>query len=215
MLSYVVERLRRVKNADSIILATTDKPLDDPLIDFCRKENLAYFRGSEEDVLDRFLRAGRECKADVIVRITADCPLNDPAIIDQVIAYFLKESPKYDYVSNTAVRTYPRGMDVEVFSMHSFEKIAKLAQLPEEREHVTPYYYRHPELFNLGSLLQSKNESDYRLTVDTQEDFRLISAIIQEIYPRKPDFNLEDIIAVLQKHPDWLKINAHIQQKAL
>ena len=215
LIAYLLERLRRVKNADAIVLATTVNPLDDQLVDFSKNQKLPYFRGSEEDVLDRFYQCAREFKADVIVRITGDCPLIDPAVIDQVIHYYLKNTASLDYASNTEQRTFPRGMDVEVFSFASLEKVAAEAKRTEEREHVTPYYYRHPELFRIGSVTRPKDESRYRWTVDTAEDFKLVATILENIYPKKPDFTLEDLLELFNEHPEWIKINAQVKQKML
>lgn len=213
MLSYQLERLRRVSLADEIVLATSTNPLDMQLVDFCKQEELPFFRGSEEDVLERFLEAARQYKADVIVRNTADCPLSDPVIIDKVIATFLEGS--YDYVTNSPNCNYPRGTDVEVFSMQTLERVAREANRPEEREHVTPYYYRHPELFKLRKVLHPTDLSSYRLTVDTLEDFALITQIFESLYPKKPQFSLGDVVEMLQQHPEWVAINAHVKQKGL
>jgi len=213
LLSFLLERLRRVKKSNLIVLATTINPADDVLMDFAVKEHLPFFRGSEEDVLDRFLQAGRIYSADVLVRITADCPLIDPALIDEIIDFFLSHS--YDYVSNVLSRTYPRGMDVEVFSMPSFEKVSQMAKQADEREHVTPYYYRHKELFKLGYVRSPVDYSYLRLTVDTPDDFTLIKTILEEIYPSNPNFTLQDLLDQFKKHPEWLAINAHVEHKQI
>lgn len=215
LIGYLLERLRRVRNADAIVLATTTNPLDDALVDFSKKNHLPYFRGSEEDVLDRFYQCAKTNAADVIVRITGDCPLIDPAVIDLVIEHYLKNRASLDYVSNTEKRTFPRGFDVEVFSFESLQKVASEAGKPEEREHVTPYYYRHPDLFRIGSVTRPVDESRYRWTVDTQDDFKLISTVLENIYPEKPNFTFNDLLELFQRHPDWIKINVHVQQKIL
>lgn len=213
LLSYLVERLKRVKKVDQLVLATTTNPSDDVLMEFCVKEHLPFFRGSEENVLDRFLQTARIYKGEVIVRITADCPLIDPAIVDEAIDFFLNHP--YDYVSDVLTRTYPRGMDVEVFSISSFEKVAKEAQREDEKEHVTPYYLRHPEQFKLGQVTSKENNSHLRLTVDTPEDFTLIKTLLEELYPKNRKFTLEDILKTLKAHPEWVQINAHVKQRIL
>lgn len=216
MISYLVERLWRVSKANEVVLATTTNPQDIQLVAYSQKEKLPFYRGSEEDVLDRFLQAARQHHADVIVRITADCPLMDPALVDQAIEHFLKGD--FDYISTRLDEQcrFPRGMDVEVFSMKTFEAVAEEAKLPEEREHVTLYYYRHPEKFKLGSVVNQKLDlSKYRLTVDTPEDFELIGTLLEYLYPRKKAFDLGDIAAALLQHPEWAEINAHIRQKAI
>lgn len=213
MLAYQLERLRRVKQADEIVLATTTHPRDDVLEAFSQREKLACYRGSEEDVLDRFLQAARAHQAAVIVRITADCPCIDPATIDRAIETFL--AGDYDYLANLPHCNFPRGTDVEVFSMASFEKVAQGAKLPEEREHVTPYYYRHPELFKLGRVVHPVDLSRYRWTVDTPEDFQLMTLVFQFLYPKNPQFSLDDLAKAFQEHPEWVAINANVKQKVL
>jgi spore coat polysaccharide biosynthesis protein SpsF len=215
LLTYEIERLQRVTLADEVIIATTTNPLDQGVVDFCHHLQIPVFRGSEEDVLDRYYQAAKNFGAEVVVRVSGDCPLIDPQIIDEVLAFFLNNFPTYQYVSNTLERTYPRGMDVEVFSFNVLEKAAKAATRPEEREHVTPYIYRHPEWFALANIRCESNESHFRLTVDTIEDFQLVSAILEALYPTNPNFTMHDVLDLLKKHPEWININAHIQQKPL
>lgn len=215
LLSYEIERLKQVKNAQEVIIATTTNQLDQAVIDLCQKEGMGVFRGSEEDVLGRYYEAAVLTKADVIVRITADCPLIDPRIIDKAIALFLDTKSDYDYLSNAQERTYPRGMDVEVFSRKALEKAYDEAHLPEEREHVTLYLYRHPEKFHIGSFKRNLDASSYRLTVDTAEDFALIKIVLEQLYPQNPHFSLEEILKLLENHPEWYALNRHVQQKGV
>lgn len=212
LIVYLFERLRRVGFADDLLVATTTNPKDDVLVDVCDSHQIPYFRGSEEDVLNRFFEAAKFVSADVIVRICADCPLIDPAVIDETICYYLSH-PSNDMVSNVVQRTYPRGMDVEVFSFQSLESTAREACYPEDREHVTSFVYKHPERFRLGSVTYPTNESVYRWTVDTDEDFALISLILEEVYPKNPLFSLGDLLACAKQHPEWNKINASVKQK--
>ena len=207
MLSYQMERLRRVKRADRIVVATSDKPADDALERFCQKEKIAYVRGSEDDVLARYYAAIERFPADIVVRITADCPLIDPALVDEAIGAY-----EPDYVSNMLEKTYPLGMAVEVFSAQALREAHREAQDPAEREHVTPFIYRHPERYRLKSLTMAPNLSHHRWTVDTPEDFELVSRLLKTL---KPHFTLHDVLALLDKHPDWCAINAHVEQKAL
>lgn len=207
MLSYQMERLRRVKRAERIVVATTDQPADDAVERFCQKEKIACVRGSEHDVLARYHLAIERFPADVVVRITADCPLIDPAIVDEAIAAY-----EPDYVSNMLETTYPYGMAVEVFSAQALREVHREAKDPAEREHVTPFIYRHPERYRLRSLTMAPNLSHHRWTVDTPEDFELVSRLLKTL---KPHFTLQDVLAVLDDHPDWCAINAHVEQKAL
>lgn len=207
MLSYQMERLRRVKRAERIVVATTDQPADDAVERFCQKEKIACVRGSEHDVLARYHLAIERFPADVVVRITADCPLIDPAIVDEAIAAY-----EPDYVSNMLETTYPYGMAVEVFSAQALREAHREAKDPAEREHVTPFIYRHPKRYRLRSLTMAPNLSHHRWTVDTPEDFELVSRLLKTL---KPHFTLQDVLAVLDEHPDWCAINAHVEQKAL
>jgi spore coat polysaccharide biosynthesis protein SpsF len=211
LLGYLMDRLKRVKRADQLVVATTQNPQDQKIVDWCTAAGLTVFKGSEEDVLDRYYQTAKEAGAEVVVRVTGDCPLIDPEIVDRVIELFL--SGNYDYVSNVLERTFPRGMDVEVFSFKALEKAALEAKAPEEREHVTPFIYRHPELFRLGNLKGKKNDSKFRLTVDTKEDLMVVSLLIEALYPKKQNFTLEDLLGALQENPEWEKINSHIEQK--
>jgi spore coat polysaccharide biosynthesis protein SpsF len=215
LISFVVERLKRTKLVDQIVMATTLNPKDEKIVQFCQSIDLPFFRGSEHDVLDRYLQAAKSFNAEVIVRISGDCPLIDPAIVDEVIDCFLHHYPNCDYASNTLQRTFPRGMDAEVFSLKSLEKVAHDAKAPEEREHVTPFFYNHPELFKLKSVTKTPDDSRYRWTVDTEEDFLLIKTVLEDIYPRQPKFTCADLLQLFRYHPNWVEINAHIQQKPL
>lgn len=215
LLAYLIDQLKRVERADECVVATSTDPADQVIFSFCRDLGVPCYRGPLDDVLGRYLGAAKQHQAQVIVRICADCPLIDPAIIDRVIGFFLDHSPKYDYVSNCLQRTYPRGQDVEVFLRQALERAEKEAREPEEREHVTPYFYRHPELFRLGSVTGSPDLSHYRWVVDTQEDFAFISNILKTVYPKNPQYGMQDVLKVLTEHPDWIKINAGIQQKTL
>jgi len=213
LLEYQIERLKKVKQADDLVIATTINKSDQPIIELCKKLNINYYRGSEEDVLSRYYEAAKQYQADVIVRVTSDCPLIDPAVVDEVINNFRKSTGKYDYVSNTLERTYPRGMDTEVFSIEALKEAYDKAVLTPEREHVTLYIYSHPEKFRLFSVKYKKDESSHRWTVDTEEDFILIKTILEELYPQKPDFTMEDCLELMVKRPELIKINQHVQQK--
>jgi spore coat polysaccharide biosynthesis protein SpsF len=215
LLHYLVERLKRVKLADMLVLAMTDKIQDDALVTFSNSIDLPFFRGSEDNVLERFFLAAQQFKADIIVRITSDCPLIDPELIDLSLSHFLEKYPHIDYQSNALKRTYPRGMEVEVFTFKSFEKVALEAKKNEEKEHVTPYYYRHPETFNIENIEGNGINSHLRLTVDTIDDFELVRKIIEALYPQKNEFTLSDIVDLLKQNPEWQKINAHVKQKSL
>ncbi len=215
LIGYLIERLRRATLSNALVIATTHNPLDDVLEEYCKTVNCACFRGSEEDVLDRYFQCALKYKADAIVRICADCPLIDPQIIDMVIQRYLDLYPQIDYVANTLKRTYPRGMDTEVFSFQSFKKIHEVALTAPEREHVTPHYYLHAEKYKLDNVAAKENTSNYRLTVDTDDDLKLIRLILEDLYPKNSHFCLNDIVDLMKTHPDWVKINEHVHQKSI
>jgi spore coat polysaccharide biosynthesis protein SpsF len=215
LLEYLMERLKRVEQADAVVILTTTNPNDEPIRAYCEEHKVLCYQGPEDDVLKRYYEVAKKRQPDAIVRITSDCPLIDPKVIDEVIATYKARSTNYDYVSNSLTRTYPRGMDTEIFSYEALEKAFKEAQANEEKEHVTLYMYRHPELFRLMNVAAKKDFSNFRLTVDTEDDFKLIQTLLTKLYPQNPQFTLGDIIDVLQKHPEWVAINAHVEQKPI
>lgn len=215
LLSYLIERIKAAKLADQALIATTTNAEDDAIAQACALYQVPVFRGSALDVLDRYYRAAKTFHADAIVRITGDCPLIDPQIIDSVINYYQEHEPQYDYVSNMLHPGYPRGMDVEIFSFQALEKIHQAAQAPEEREHVTLYFYEHPDLFSLGSVESKQDFSKYRFTVDTEKDFQLVSRLLSTLAPTNPLFTLKDIVDLMEQHPDWFHLNAQVKQKPI
>ncbi|MFP5113728.1 cytidylyltransferase domain-containing protein [Bacillaceae bacterium C204] len=216
LLEFQIERVRKSKLITRVVVATTKKETEQPIIDLCKRLSVDYFRGSEMDVLARYFEAANQYKADVVVRLTSDDPLIDPTIIDKIITEFLSNPSKYDYVSNSIDKTYPLGLDTEVFSMNALKQAYQEAKSPAFREHVTPYIRLHPDKFNIGVVLHPVDLSSYRLTVDTKEDLELISRVLSELYEKKREcFTLEDIIVLLQQHPEWILLNSHIEQKKL
>lgn len=213
LLEYLVERLKQVKAADEVVILTSTDAADDVIANYCKDHNISFFRGSNANVLDRYYQAAQASKPEAIVRITADCPLIDPDVVDEVIKFFKDHS--YDYVSNGLERTYPRGLDTEIFSYKVLEQAWKHAKKDEEKEHVTPYIYRHPELFLVKNLSLQPRADHHRWTVDTPEDFELIKRILENLYPGQPQFRMADVLRLLEKHPDWSQLNAHIEQKIL
>lgn len=213
LLEYQIERLRRIELADELVIATTTNGTDQPIVDLCEKLGVSYYRGSENDVLSRYYEAAQKYGADIIVRVTSDCPLIDPAVIDKVIKYFLDHQGQYDYVSNVLKRTYPRGMDTEVFSFQVLQDINASAVNLLDREHVTRYIYQNPQKYRLGNVRDEEDHSDLRWTVDTQEDFEFIKMILEVIYSSKHMFSFYDCLMLLQQNPELLDINRHVEQK--
>ncbi|MFJ7663187.1 cytidylyltransferase domain-containing protein [Lysinibacillus sp. NPDC097162] len=213
LLSYQLERLQQSNYINDLVIATTINEKDDLIVEFCKKKNILWFRGSEEDVLARYYETAKTFRADTIVRITSDCPIIDVQVVDKAIQYFVDNN--FEYVSNTVERTYPRGLDTEVFTFAVLEKAYKEAVMKRDREHVTAYFYTNPDVFKIGSVRNEVNYSKYRWTVDTEEDFQLIKNIIEKLYNENPQFTLYDTVKLMKANPDWIYINAHIEQKKL
>lgn len=215
LLAYQIERLRRAKLATGIVVATTVNDTDLPIVDLCRRLDIPVSRGSEHNVLARYYEAAKLHHADVIVRVTSDCPVIDPAVIDEVIGFYLDHRAEYDYVSNALTQSYPYGMAVEVFPVKVLEEAHREASAKHEREHVTPFVYTRVHRYRIGHVVHPENRSHHRWTVDTPEDFELVRRIIEALYPEKPEFDTQDILELLKHHPEWSKINTHIKQKKL
>lgn len=213
VLEHDVNRLKKIKNIDKIVIATTTEEKDIEIVSEAERLEINYFRGSENDVLSRYYYAAKEYNADVVVRVTSDCPLLDPDITEAIIQYYIDNMNKYVYVSNTLDRTYPRGLDTEVFSFDALEKAFKEAILESDREHVTPYIWRNGEMFNKFQYKNDKDYSDLRLTLDTEEDLKLIEEVYNYLYYHKNRFNLSDIINLFNIRPELKLINAEIEQK--
>ena len=202
-LFYTINQLKSALKLDKIIVATTQLSEDDKIEEFSIKNGIECFRGEPDNVLDRFYKCAKKYKLDTIVRITADSPLIDPEIMDLAIQIF--NSDKYDYVHNKYPRTFPDGLDVEVFTFNVLEKAWKNAVLPSEKEHVTPYFRNHKEEFKIKSMINEKNLSFHRWTLDYKEDLELIRKIIQKINHRPILIN--DIILLFNKEPSLFEIN--------
>ncbi|MGA2257535.1 MAG: glycosyltransferase family protein [Thermoguttaceae bacterium] len=212
MLARVLARCERAETLSGVVVATTTEPADDVLCDLCMARDWLYYRGSQVDVLDRYYQAARLNRAEIVVRITSDCPVIDPDVIDLTVSEFLRLQPDCDYVSNgEPPRPYPRGQDVEVFHFRALERAWHEACKSAFREHVTPYIYRHPEKFRVAAVQADRDYSDQRWTVDTVEDRALVLKLFEHFGHDR--FGWRDILTVLAEHPEWLEINRHVQQK--
>ncbi len=212
MLGRVIERLRATASIDDVMIATTNLSKDDPIVEECQKHAVSYWRGDESDVLDRYFQSAKTAQADIIVRVTSDCPLIDPEITDKTIRAFLEELP--DYAANTLTRTYPRGLDTEVLSMPALTRTWQQAKEGYEREHVTPYIIEHPAEFRLLSVTGDQDYSGHRWTVDTPEDL----AFIREVYNRlqgRGIFLWREVLNVLRNEPLLQDMNRSVVQKAI
>lgn len=207
MMLLQVERLKRAKSIDQLVVATSDQRCDDTLAKTCQAADLLVHRGALDDVLDRFYTAVAADRPSHIVRLTADCPLADWEVIDKVIASCL--TMEADYASNTLKRTWPDGLDVEVMRFSALEKAWREARTPGEREHVTPYIHRNPDSFRLVNVeKEGEDLSDLRWTVDEPEDFRFVEAVYQELYPSNAEFLTADILELLQRRPELVEIGS-------
>lgn len=214
MLARVVNRTRRAQTLDEVVVATTVQRADEAIVHLCAERGWPCFRGSEEDVLDRYYRAAVAHQADVVVRITSDCPLIEPEIVDRVVHEFLERQPEVDYACNTLPRrTFPRGLDTEVMRFDVLEQAWREDDNPAWREHVTPYIQRHPDLFHIHGIVNEVDYSHMRWTVDTPQDL----AFVRRIYDHfgHDRFSWREVLAALDQHPEWLEINRHVQQKVI
>jgi len=211
MLVWELDQLAAAQNYDRLVVATTTNREDDPIEALCAERGVGCYRGSECDVLSRYAGAARVYLARTVIRVTGDCPLIDPAVVDQVIRLYAEQQPT-DYASNTCARTFPRGCDVEVFSREVLDAANAEATDPAEREHVTPFLYRRPERFRILQYRQERDESHLRWTVDTPEDLELVTRILTSLGTRTGPFHKSEILAILEEHPDWIRINADVRQ---
>jgi spore coat polysaccharide biosynthesis protein SpsF (cytidylyltransferase family) len=213
MLWHVVERTKQAKNIDEVILAIPDTKENDILENFALKNNIKYYRGSEKNVLSRYYETAQKFKSDLIVRITSDGPLIDPAIVDLIIETYLKL--KVDFCSNALKRTFPIGLDAEIFSFKVLEKAYKEAQNTVEKEHPDEYIIRHPELFTRFNVENKKNLSSIRCTVDEIKDLEFVRETYKRLYPKKKMFYMEDVLSLLKKHSELIEINKGVKQKII
>jgi len=211
MLHYLVLRLRAVPSIDAIVLATTSNATDDPLEAFATETGIACFRGSEDDVMQRVVDAAESTAADIVVEITGDCPIIDPEIVEQTIRMF--KAHDADYVGNAQVRSYPDGMDVQVFRLNTLKRSAALTIDRLDREHVTLHIRNHPELFSHVHLVAPPelHWPELGLTLDEPLDYELLKRIIKH-FSDKPLFSCLDAVRLLRDKPQWLAINQFVQR---
>ncbi len=212
MVQRVIERVKAATLLDKVILATTVEERDTPLATLAGSLDVEVFRGSVDDVLDRYYQAAKSFGVEVVVRVTADCPLMDPSIIDRAVTTFLEGD--CDYASTAyPVPTFPDGLDVEVFSIWTLEKAWKGTSLPSEREHVTPYIWKNPHIFRLKNIVNPEDLSAMRWTVDEERDLQFV----REVYCHLDDgtgriFGMNEVLSLLERHPELLEINQGIQR---
>lgn len=214
MLERVVDRTQRAKLLDGIVVATTTEPADHVIEALCQTQNLPCFRGSQDDCLDRYFHAASKHDAGTVVRITADCPLIDPGVVDLVLQEFIDRQPQVDYVSNVfPLRTFPRGLDTEVTRFDVLERAWREDKNPIWREHVTTYIHRNPNIFRIHGVTNDIDYSHMRWTVDTAEDLTFVQRIYGHF--QHDQFSWMDVVHILEKNPQWLDINRHVEQKTI
>ena len=210
VLEHVIGRVQRARRIHRVVVATTVAKEDLPIVRLAARHGIGVFCGSPEDVLDRYYQAARLFGFEHVVRITADCPLIDPAVIDRVVGAYFKG--KADYAANSIQPTYPDGQDVEVFSFKALEQAWQKTRVASQREHVTVFIRRNPKFFKLISVRQAQDLSHWRWTLDEPSDWVLIRNILKYFHRRKPDFTMEDVLRVFKAHPGWGKVNQHIRR---
>lgn len=197
MLSLQVERVRRASTVDRVVVATSVESQDDPVAALCAAEDIGCYRGSEPDVLDRIYQAARRFDADPIVRLTGDDPLADPAVIDRVVGTFLEKD--MDYAANVNPPTFPDGLDVEVVSFKTLERVWREAALPEEREHVTWRIRQNMEQYRTRNVTHAEDLSAMHWAVDTRENFSFIKKVFEKLHPEKPNFTMHDVLSIVEE----------------
>jgi len=206
VLDYLINQLKHSKLLGKIIIATTNLEVDDVIVNFAKKNEIEYFRGESDDVLDRYYQCAKNFSLNNILRITSDSPLVDPTIIDDLIINYQKIS--CDYASTNLIRTYPFGIEAEIFSFHTLEKTWKNAILPSEREHVTPYMKKNSNIFKQFNLRNKIKVPLIRLTIDREEDLKLFRSVISKI-PERPIL-MDNILELYNNEPKLFEINSHI-----
>lgn len=206
MLHHQIERIQRAKLPARLVLATSQNPEDDAVANVGQSAGIDVYRGDLEDVLDRFYRAAEPFAPSHVVRLTGDCPLTDPSIIDAVTRFAVDGD--YDYASNSIQPTFPDGLDVEVATFEALQTAWREATTRSDREHVMPFLHRQPDRFKLGNYENEKDLSALRWTVDEPADFTVVETIYQALYPTKPAFDSGDVLAYLEANPSLVALNS-------
>ncbi len=213
LIEQIINRLNFCKKIDNIVLATTTSKIDDELVDWCQRNGISYFRGDECNVLKRYYDAATEFNSGVIIRVTADDPFKDPQIIDSVVELLLAN--RLDFAYNNAPPSFPEGLDTEVFTYEAIKRAAEADTTDFEKEHVTQYFYHNPQMFRNQNLSYKENISHIRLTIDTEQDFKLAQKIYQELSPNGEMFYLENILALIKENPELLDVNKNVKRSAM
>lgn len=213
MVVQQVRRLNKCRTLEQIQVVTSCEKTDDEVERVLRKTGISVFRGAEDDVLDRFYQSSIPMQPGHVVRLTGDCPLIDPAVVDQIVEYHLAHD--LDYTSNVDPPTWPDGLDVEVMRFSVLEEAWQIAEERFDREHVTPFIHKNKDRYRCGNVVNPRgDQSGMRWTVDEPEDYELVKAIYEDLHAECPEFGTEGILKWLSKNPDWAAINSHHQRNA-
>ncbi len=205
MLYRQIERVLRSNSIDKLVVATSVDCSDDAIEKMCVEKNIDCFRGSLNDVLDRFYQVARKYNPRYVMRLTGDCPLFDPELADKLVSFF--EHGRFDYAGNGQPPTYPDGLDMEVFTLNALEKAWAEAKLPSEREHMTMYIVKNPQFFKIGNMVYTDDLSDMRWTVDEPEDYYVVNKVYEDLYPANPVFAFDDVLLYLRENCELAKHN--------
>ena len=211
MILRQIERIRQARRIDRLVMATSTQPSDDELVTACQAQGIECARGSLHDVLDRFYQAAQPLGPTCVIRLTGDCPLLDPDVMDDVILFHM--AGDFDYTSNALGElTFPNGLDVEVVRFACLERAWREARLPSEREHVMPFFYNHPELFRLGSYRGEVSLAHMRWTVDEPDDLEFVRRVYKALYSANPRFRMCDVVKLLEREPALAAINSRFER---
>lgn len=213
LLEYHLLRLATARHIDDIYVATTVNAVDDAVVDLCKTLNIKYFRGSEDNVLERYVLCAREAGAETVIRLTSDCPLIDPGLVEKTVELY-QSRPEIDYAAPDE-DAFPRGLGGEVFSITALEAAYQKAFMDHHSEHVTSYIYGHPEDFGLAIYRATKKYGAYRFCVDEPADFDLIEKILHHFRTNPFEFTMEDVVDFMDENPQLAKINSGVVQKQL
>lgn len=211
MIDWVVDRAMRIPSVERVVVATSKKSTEAPLVEHCRRRKIPVYRGPEEDVLARYVGAAESFDIDTVVRCTSDCPLLMPEVSQRVIDRYL--NAECDYASNTLERTYPRGLDTEVIALEMLALVEREATVPDDREHVTPYVCRHTDRFNLCSVVSNMDRSDLRWTVDEEADLNLVRRVYKLL--SEPMASYKKVLALFDEYPELAEINSEVRQTSV
>ncbi len=213
MLWHLINRLKKSTLIERIVVATSTEDINRPICDLAKNSGVESFMGKEDDVLDRYYQAAKQFHADPIIRITADCPLVDPQVVDKAIQYYLDHKEEFDYVSNAMMPTYPDGLDTEVFSFTALKKAWDEARRQSEREYVTSYIWKNGQIFRLANVSHQEDLSFMRWTVDEDKDFLFVTEIYEGLYKNENEiFYMDNIVSFLEDHPELMRMNHGINR---